>query len=80
MKEKHYTVSIDVQVTREDGPNAKRWYTLKMYGHPIGENSQPFEFQLSNFRNEQALKVGKKLLDAIWNLVEIKDKGFWESK
>jgi hypothetical protein len=80
MKEKHYTMSIDVQVTREDDPNAKKRYTLKIYGHPIEGNSQPFEIQLSIFRDEQVLKVGKKLLDAIWDLTAVKDKEFWDSK
>lgn len=76
-KEKDYTISIDVHVTKEDGPKAKRWYSLKMYGHPISENKEPLTFELSNMREEQTTRVGKTLLDTIWNTVEEKDKEFW---
>jgi hypothetical protein len=76
-KEKNYTVTIDVQVSKENEPGAKRWYSLKMYGHPITEDKEPIKFDLSNMRDEQMLKVGKKLLDAIWEIVEKKDRMFW---
>jgi hypothetical protein len=78
MKEKDYTLSVDVHISKEDSPSAKRWYSLKIYGHPLSANLEPFEFDLSNFRHEQALKVGKILLDAIWELVEKKDGNFWK--
>lgn len=78
MKEKVYTLSVDVDVKKEDDPKSKRWYTLKIYGHPISANSKAIkEFELSNMRDEQTLKVGKAVLDSIWALVE-KDDDFWK--
>ena len=76
-KEKDYTLTIDVHVTKEEGPRAKRWYSLKMYGHPITEDNEPISFELSNMRDEQALRVGRKELDAIWEMAEMKDGEFW---
>ena len=79
MKEKTYTLSVDVHVSKEDSPNAKRWYSLKIYGHPIQDNPEPMKLDLSNMRDEQTLKVGKNLLDAIWKLVELDDGIFWKA-
>jgi len=76
LKEKDYTITIDVHVSKEEGPKAKRWYFLKMYGHPITEEKEPLKIDLSNMRKEQALKVGTKLLDTIWQLVG-EDKIYW---
>ena len=76
-KERDYTVTIDVHISKEDKPNAMRRYSLKIYGHPITEVKVPITFDLSNMRDEQALKVGKKVLDAIWDMAEHKDGTFW---
>lgn len=76
-KEKDYTITIDVHVTKESEPNAKRWYSLKMYGHPLTEEKEPTTIDLSNMNDKQTLKVGKKLLRAIWELVEEKNKKYW---
>jgi len=78
MKERDYTLSVDAHVSKEDSPSAKRWYSLKIYGHPLAENPEPIEFDLSNMRDEQTLKVGRMLLSAIWELVEKKDGDFWK--
>jgi hypothetical protein len=80
MKEKKYTLSVEIHVTKNgEDPSAKRWYSLKIYGHPINENlTSVEEIELSNMRDEQALKVGKKLLNAIWTLVEAKDGDYWK--
>ena len=78
MKEKDYTITIDVHVKKEDNPTAKRWYSFTIYGHPISENPGSFQVELSNMRDEQALNLGKKVLHAIWSLVETKDKKYWE--
>lgn len=77
-KMKNYTVTIDVQVSKESAPNAKRWYSLKMYGHPIVVDKEPITFELSNMMDSQTLKVGKRLLDVIWDLVEVQDGDFWK--
>ena len=69
MKEKDYPLSIDVNVVKHEKSGAKRRYFLKIYGHPITDNPEPTEFDLSNMRDEQTLRAGKSLLDAIWNLV-----------
>jgi hypothetical protein len=79
MKEKNYTLTVDIHVSKEDSSAAKRWYSLKIYGHPIKDNPEPLEFDLSNMRTEQTLKVGKKLLDAIWKLVEETDGDYWKA-
>lgn len=77
MKEKNYTFTIDVQVTKTD--NNPRWYSLKIYGHPLTDNPSPLaEYKLSNMREEQARKVGDKLLGAIYTLVENQDSDFWK--
>jgi hypothetical protein len=78
MKEKDYTITIDVHVSKESGPNSKRRYALKMYGHPITESNDPITFEVSNMRDEMTLRVGKSLLNTIWDLVEGMDKKFWE--
>jgi hypothetical protein len=78
-KEKDYTLSIDVHVTKEDSPTSKRWYSIKIYGHPIQETLGCFDIDLSNMRDEQALKVGKKCLEAIWELVDKRDGDYWEA-
>jgi hypothetical protein len=75
MKEKDYTITVDVHVTKEESSTAKRWYSLKIYGHPIKD--EPIEFDLSNMRDEQTLRVGQKLLDVVWQLVEENDGDFW---
>lgn len=78
-KEKDYTITVDVHVSKEEGINSKRWYFLKMYGHPITEEKESLKIDLSNMRDEQVLKVGKKLIDTIWQLVGENDKEYWSS-
>ncbi|MCD4753461.1 MAG: hypothetical protein K8R40_10350 [Anaerolineaceae bacterium] len=76
-KEKDYTLTIDVHISKEEKPNAMRRYSLEIYGHPITEIKGPITFELSNMRDEQALKVGKKVLNAIWAMAEHKDGSYW---
>jgi len=79
MKEKDYTLTVDVHVRKKDSTTAKRWYSLKIYGHPIQDNPEPLEYDISNMRDEQILNVGKTLLDAVWKLVEENDGEYWKA-
>jgi hypothetical protein len=75
-KEKDYTLTIDIHVSKEDGPKQQRRYFYKIYGHPIHEN-EPVLYEVSNFREEKALELGNKVLEAIWELAGKKDADFW---
>ena len=78
MKEKDYTLTVEVHVSKKDDPKAMRHYQMKIFSHPISENPDSIDFEVVNFRDEQALKIGKKLADAILKLADGKDKDFWE--
>ena len=77
MKEKDFTLTIDVHVTKEDTPNAKRHYLLKIYSHPISENNIPLTHEVSNMNANQQEKIGKNVLDAIWTLMNKQDEEYW---
>jgi hypothetical protein len=78
MKERDYTLTIDVHVSKEETADAQRRYSFKIYGHPISEVKEPFSFELSNMRDEKARDLGKNVLHAIWKMVQEKDGEFWK--
>jgi hypothetical protein len=52
MKEKDYSLSVDVNVIKDDKSAVKRWHFPKIFGHPISDNPDPIEFDNSILCNE----------------------------
>jgi hypothetical protein len=78
MKEKDYTITVNVHVTKQAVPNAVRHYEIEIFCNPISNNPVPFKVEVATMPAKQTQKVGQALLDAIWKMTDGVDKNFWE--
>ena len=76
MKEKNYTLTIDIQVTKDDTPKAKKCYLYKIYSHPLSENLEPIKIKFSDLSNNYAQEIGYTLRDVVRGLTE-KNRDYW---
>ena len=76
MKEKNYTLTINIQVLKDDIPKAKKGYWYKIYSHPLSENLEPIELKFSDLTIEVAQSIGYTMQNVVRELIE-KDRGYW---